>query len=236
MFSFLLVSVFSSSHSKRHGRAEDKYEEDTNSFGYNSFLGDYDRSNFGENEYTSYDYEEDQSNSIAEKYLANFDQLQTKEEKYQVIAWALTELAASVDKSATRNEIEFGVGGEIHQVLNSVDARDREMKKQFQELQAGIDQLRQDIDVLVNGTRTELQNQLKIARKEVMNSLKEIVAKSIEQNSIVANDVNAHLGKSVSKYKDTSTKKAIIYFVGFQVLLFLCVYFYSRYIKEIRLD
>ena len=209
----------------------DDDEEDGNSYGYKNFLGYY--AEFDENQ-QNYEYDYDEPDQAAEGLLEKFDHLQTKEQKYQYIKQLLLELAQNVDNSATRNEIEYGIGGEINSILNSVDLKDRETKQQFLGLQIGIDQLRLDIDQLVNSTRIELQKILKISRKEILNSLKEIVAKSIEQNNVVAKDVNAHVGKSVSEYKNISIKKAILYFTGFQVLLFICVYLYSKYIKEIR--
>ena len=180
-------------------------------------------------------FSEDSTGTLADKYLAEFDSLKTQGQKYQAIIWALTELATLIDSAATRYEIEYEIGAHLHTVLNSVDVRDREMKKQFQELQSEVDQLKGDIDKLVNQTRTELQTSMKQVRKDIIHSLREIVAKSIDKNREVASNIHKRVNKTVTEYKKTTTMQAISYFVGFQVLLFLCIYFYSKYIQQIRI-
>lgn len=177
----------------------------------------------------------DASQTLASKYLQEFDSLETQGQKYQAVIWALTELASLIDSAATRYEIEYEIGAHLHTVLNSVDVRDREMKKQFQELQSEVDVLKGDIDKLVNETRTELQTSMKKVRKDIISSLREIVAKSIDTNREVANNINKRVSKTVTQYKKTTTMQAVSYFIGFQVLLFLCVYFYSKYIQQVRL-
>ena len=174
--------------------------------------------------------------TIAEKYLLEYDKLKTQGQKYQAIIWALTELATIIDSAATRYEIEYEIGSHLHTVLNSVDARDREMKKEFQQLQTEADKLKEDINKLVNETRVELQASMKQVRKEIIGSLREIVSKSLDQNREVSEKVQKKVSKSVGKYKKTTTTQAISYFVGFQILLFLCIYFYSKYIQQIRLN
>ena len=173
--------------------------------------------------------------SLADKYLADFDNLQTQGQKYQAIIWALTELATVIDSAATRYEIEYEIGAHLHSVLNSVDVRDREMKKQFQELQGEVDKLKGDIDKLVNETRTELQTSMKQVRKDIIHALRDIVSRSIDKNREVASNINKKVNKTVTEYKKTTTAVAIGYFIGFQILLFLCVFFYSKYIEQIRI-
>jgi DNA anti-recombination protein RmuC len=177
-----------------------------------------------------------ESQTLADKYLKEFDQLKSQGQKYQAIIWALTDLATLIDSAATRYEIEYEIGAHLHTVLNSVDVRDREMKKQFQELQGEVDQLKDDIDKLVNETRAELQSSMKQVRKDIIHSLRNIVAQSIDKNREVADKVQKKVSKTVGEYKRTTTAQAISYFVGFQVLLFLCVYFYSKYIDQIRFN
>ncbi|KAH0785892.1 hypothetical protein GPJ56_010153 [Histomonas meleagridis] len=174
--------------------------------------------------------------TIAERYLLEYNKLKTQGQKYQAIIWALTELATIIDSAATRYEIEYEIGSHLHTVLNSVDARDREMKKEFLQLQQEADKLKGDIDKLVNETRVELQTSMKQVRKEIIGSLREIVSKSLDQNREVSEKVQKKVVKSVGKYKKTTTTQAISYFVGFQILLFLCIYFYSKYIQQIRLN
>jgi ElaB/YqjD/DUF883 family membrane-anchored ribosome-binding protein len=178
----------------------------------------------------------DATQTLADKYLLEFDNLTTQGQKYQAIIWALTELASLIDSAATRFEIEYEIGSHLHTVLNSVDIRDREMKKQFQELQAEVDQLKGDIDKLVNETRAELQASMKQVRKDIIQSLREIVAQSIDKNHQVAEKVQKKVSKSVGEYKKTTTAQAISYFIGFQILLALCIYFYSKYIQQIRFN
>jgi DNA anti-recombination protein RmuC len=175
------------------------------------------------------------SPTLADKYLQEFDNLKSQGQKYQAIIWALTELATLIDSAATRYEIEYEIGAHLHTVLNSVDVRDREMKKQFQELQGEVDQLKGDIDKLVNETRAELQTSMKQVRKDIISSLRNIVAQSIDKNRDVAERIQRKVSRSVGEYKKTTTVQAISYFVGFQVLLFLCIYFYSKYIDQIRI-
>jgi cob(I)alamin adenosyltransferase len=117
-----------------------------------------------------------------------------------------------------------------------VDVRDREMKKQFQELQGEVDELKGDIDKLVNDTRAELQASMKQVRKDIIHSLREIVSQSIDKNREVAEKVQKKVSKSVGEYKKTTTTQAFSYFVGFQILLVLCIYFYSKYIDQIRFN
>ncbi|KAH0787168.1 hypothetical protein GPJ56_008882 [Histomonas meleagridis] len=179
---------------------------------------------------------DDHEQTIAERYLLEYNNLKTQGQKYQAIIWALTELATIIDSAATRYEIEYEIGSHLHTVLNSVDARDREMKKEFQQLQSEADKLKGDIDKLVNETRVELQTSMKQVRKEIIGSLREIVSKSLDQNREVSEKVQKKVVKSVGQYKKTTTTQAISYFVGFQILLFLCIYFYSKYIQQIRLN
>jgi ElaB/YqjD/DUF883 family membrane-anchored ribosome-binding protein len=110
------------------------------------------------------------------------------------------------------------------------------MKKQFQELQGEVDQLKGDIDKLVNETRAELQASMRQVRKDIIKSLREIVAQSINTNREVAEKVQKKVSKSVGAYKKTTTAQAVTYFIGFQILLFLCIYFYSKYIQQIRFN
>jgi DNA anti-recombination protein RmuC len=174
------------------------------------------------------------SQTLADKYLQEFDKFATQGQKYQAIIWALTELATLIDSAATRYEIEYEIGSHLHNVLNSVDVRDREMKKQFQELQGEVDQLKSDIDKLVNETRSELQASMKKVRKDIISALREIVAQSIDKNRQVAEKVQKKVSKSVGEYKKTTTAQAVSYFIGFQILLILCIYFYSKYMQQIR--
>ena len=174
--------------------------------------------------------------TLAQKYLDQFDSLETQGQKYQAIIWALTELASLIDNAATRYEIEYEIGGHLHTVLNSVDVLDREMKKQFQELQGEVDQLKNDIDKLVNETRDDLQNSMKQVRKDIIKSLREIVSNSLNSNREVSEKVKNKVHKSVGEYKKTSTSQAIGYFIGFQILLIVCVYLYYKYIQQIRFN
>lgn len=174
--------------------------------------------------------------TLAESYLRKFDELKTSGQKYQAIIWALTELATLIDSAATRYEIEYEIGSHLHTVLNSVDVRDREMKKQFQELQVEVDQLKSDIDKLVNDTRVELQTSMKQVRKDIISSLRGIVSKALDNNRNVADQINNKVKKSVDSYKKTTTTQAVLYFVGFQILLFICIYFYNKYLQQIRLN
>ena len=180
--------------------------------------------------------ENETEKTLADKYLKEFDQFTTQGQKYQAIIWALTELASLIDSAATRYEIEYEIGAHLHTVLNSVDVRDREMKKQFQELQTEVDSLRSDIDKLVNETRVELQESMKTVRKEIISALRKIVTESIEKNRGIADQVNKKVKNAVGQYKKTSTTQAVSYFIGFQILLFLCIYLYSKYIQQIRLN
>lgn len=174
--------------------------------------------------------------TLADKYLKEFDKLKTQGQKYQAIIWALTELATLIDSAATRYEIEYEIGAHLHTVLNSVDVRDREMKKQFQELQTEVDNLKSDIDKLVNQTRSELQESMKSVRKDIISSLRKIVTESIEKNRGIADQVNKKVKGAVGQYKKSSTTQAVTYFIGFQILLFLCIYLYSKYVQQIRIN
>lgn len=228
MIGLILFFSLASSVGRRHGRQETP-EEDIESFADESgFLEDYQKDNQENND-------AEQVSTLADRYLKDFDKLETQGQKYQAIIWALTELASLIDSAATRYEIEYEIGGHLHTVLNSVDVRDREMKKQFKDLQTEVDQLKADIDKLVNDTRTELQTSMKNVRKDIIKSLRDIVASSIDSNHNVAQKVQKKVEKSVEQYKKTTTTQAISYFVGFQVLLFLCVYFYSKYIQQVRI-
>ena len=227
MFGLLfLFASLSNSAGKRHGRREENQQPDYEYTQQNQ--------NFQQPVQDQYE-DEDAGESLADRYLKDFDKLETQGQKYQAIIWALTELASLIDSAATRYEIEYEIGGHLHTVLNSVDVRDREMKKQFQELQTEVDQLKQDIDNLVNETRVELQTSMKNVRKDIIKSLREIVASSIDSNHYVAQKVQKKVKTTVDEYKKTTTTQAVSYFVGFQVLLFLCVYFYSKYIQQIRI-
>ena len=178
---------------------------------------------------------ENVEDSLADKYLKEFDKLKTQGQKYQAIIWALTELATIIDSAATRYEIEYEIGAKLHTVLNSVDVRDREMKKQFQELQTEVDQLKTDIDTIVNSTRVELQESMKTVRKDIISSLRKIVTESIEKNRGIADQVNKNVKGAVGQYKKSTTTQSISYFIGFQILLFLCLYLCSKYIQQLRL-
>lgn len=227
MFGLFFLFSLASSGSKRHGRNDDS-EQAAND---NDFIPSND--DFQQEEETQQN--DESKDTLADKYLENFDKLETQGQKYQAIIWALTELASLIDSAATRYEIEYEIGGHLHSVLNSVDVRDREMKKQFQELESEVNQLKQDIDSLVNETRTELQTSMKNVRKDIIKSLREIVASSIDSNHHVAQKVQKRVKTTVDEYKKTTTTQAVSYFVGFQVLLFLCVYFYSKYIQQVRI-
>lgn len=186
-------------------------------------------------EYYEADWDSREQTTLADKYLAQFDKLESQGQKYQAIIWALTELATLIDSAATRYEIEYEIGAHLHTVLNSVDVRDREMKKQFQELQGEVDQLKGDIDKLVNETRAELQTSMKQVRKDIIHSLRDIVAKSIDKNREVAGSIHKKMDQTVTQYKKTTTMQAFCYFFGFQVLMGICIYFYFKYIQHIRI-
>lgn len=187
------------------------------------------------NEYAPPPDNEDEP-TLADQYLEQYDKLETQGQKYQAIIWALTELASLIDSAATRYEIEYEIGGHLHSVLNSVDVRDREMKKQFQELQTEVDQLKVDIDKLVNETRNDLQENMKQVRKEITKSLQSIVVDSLDKNRQLQDQVAGHVNQSVQQMKQSTTKQAVGYFVGFQVLLIICIYLYAKYIQQIRIN
>jgi len=225
---FGLLVFLSLSASSRHRSKKRESRNDSEQYGDQSFLDEVVLEDVP-------DENIEETQTLADRYLSSFDKLKTQGQKYQAIIWALTELASLIDTAATRYEIEYEIGGHLHTVLNSVDVRDREMKKQFQELQTEVDQLKLDIDKLVNETRTELQGSMKNVRKDIIKSLREIVANSLDTNRAVAEKVQKRVQKSVGEYKKTTTTQAVSYFIGFQVLLFLCVYFYSKYIQQIRI-
>lgn len=183
-----------------------------------------------------YSIESEDTETLTETYLRNYEKLESQGQKYQAIIWSLTELAGLIDSAATRYEIEYEIGSHLHTVLNSVDARDREMKKQFQDLQNDVDRLKIETDSLVNSTKAELQESMKQVRKEIISSLRNIVSKSLDTNREVSEKVQKKVSKSVDRYKKSTTKQAVLFFVGFQILLFVCIYFYSKYIQQIRLN
>ena len=183
-----------------------------------------------------YSIESEHTETLTETYLRNSEKLESQGQKYQAIIWSLTELAGLIDSAATRYEIEYEIGSHLHTVLNSVDARDREMKKQFQDLQNDVDRLKIETDSLVNSTKAELQESMKQVRKEIISSLRNIVSKSLDTNREVSEKVQKKVSKSVDRYKKSTTKQAVLFFVGFQILLFVCIYFYSKYIQQIRLN
>ena len=183
-----------------------------------------------------YSIESEDTETLTETYLRNYEKLESQGQKYQAIIWSLTELAGLIESAATRYEIEYEIGSHLHTVLNSVDARDREMKKQFQDLQNDVDRLKIETDSLVNSTKAELQESMKQVRKEIISSLRNIVSKSLDTNREVSEKVQKKVSKSVDRYKKSTTKQAVLFFVGFQILLFVCIYFYSKYIQQIRLN
>lgn len=227
---FLFACGVSSADHRRHGRKEEDVE-------FANFDGQDMGNSFLDQEFNDNDEPEivQSQENLADRYLKDFDKYETQGQKYQAIIWALTELASLIDSAATRYEIEYEIGGHLHTVLNSVDVRDREMKKQFQELQKEVDTLKEDIDKLINNTRAELQESMKSVRKDIVKSLRETVTSSLSKNRDLAQSIRKKVEGSVGQYKKTTTTQAVSYFVGFQVLLFLCVYFYTKYIQQIRL-
>lgn len=169
---------------------------------------------------------------LSDKYFEQFDKFKNQGEKYQAIIWSLTELATLIDNAATKYEIEYEIGGHLNSILNSVDIRDREMKKQFRDLQKEVDSLKSQIDSMVSETKREIQKSMRNIRKDIVKSLRDIVNKSIDTNRNVAAKVQKNVMNSVNSYKKESTFQAIVYFVCFQILIFICIFFYSKYIQN----
>lgn len=174
----------------------------------------------------------DDEKTLAEQYYQHFDELTTKGQKFQALAWSLTELAALVDSAATRYEIEFEIGGHLHSVLNKVDSRDHDMKKQFQELKKQVSNFQVDIDKLINQTRNEVQLSMKAVRKEITHHLRDLVTKKLRESKSAQKFVQNKVDSSMSSIQKSNSKQTILYFLGFQVLLVACIYLYYKYMQQ----
>jgi len=91
--------------------------------------------------------------------------------------------------------------------------------------------LRQDIDRLVNTTRTELDDMVKGVRKDVMKELKRMVQATLGNQQLAAEKVSEVAGEKIQSIQSTSETHVLLYFVGLQVLIALCVYLSLKYAK-----
>jgi DNA anti-recombination protein RmuC len=169
--------------------------------------------------------------TLARYYLDNFGSFRNSNEQYQALLYCLTELALIIDKSATRSELQYGIGNHLHKILESIDQRDRQLKSHFKDFQAEGNSLKQEIDNLVNQTRAELEEMVNSVRKSVMKELKSMIRLSINQQERTVDQVSKAAGAKLQSLEATSNTQMYLFFGGFQVLIFLCLYFSWKYAK-----
>jgi hypothetical protein len=169
--------------------------------------------------------------TLARYYLDNFGSFRNSNEQYQALLYCLTELALIVDKSATRGELEYGIGSHLHKILESIDQRDRQLKVHFKDFQSEGNSLKAEIDDLVNPTRVELEELVRSVRKSVMKELKSMIRLSISQQERTANQVSKVAWAKLQSIESTLNTQMYLFFGGFQVLVFLCLYFSRKYAK-----
>jgi DNA anti-recombination protein RmuC len=167
--------------------------------------------------------------TLARYYLDNFGSFRNSNEQYQALLYCLTELALIIDKSATRSELQYGIGNHLHKILEGIDQRDRQLKSHFKDFQAEGNSLKEEIDNLVNQTRAELEEMVKSVRKGVMRELKTMIRASIDEQADTANQVSQAAGAKIHSIESTSNTQMILFFAGFQILIGLCLYFSWKY-------
>jgi hypothetical protein len=167
--------------------------------------------------------------TLARYYLDNFGSFRNSNEQYQALLYCLTELALIIDKSATRSELQYGIGTHLHKILEAIDQRDRQLKGHFKDFQSEGNALKNEIDSLINQTGAELEGMVKTVRKGVMTALKTLIRDSIAQQAQTASHVSQVAGAKIQSIETTSNTQMILFFSGFQVLIGLCLYFAWKY-------
>jgi hypothetical protein len=170
--------------------------------------------------------------ALAEEFLANYHDLKTREERYEAVIFVLTELAQIIDKTATTSELEYEVGDRLRRALNSVDSRDREMKRRFFTLEEEAKGMKEQIDELINVTRRDLVELTRNLRTEILGSIGAVVRESISKQQITAKDLKKRAGAKVGEMKTVSGIQMLLYFAVFQVIIVLCVYLSWKFAKE----
>lgn len=170
--------------------------------------------------------------SIARYWMSNLGRLRNKNEKMQAILYSLTNLAEIIDASATRYEVEYEIGDHLQKVMNSVDQKDREMKKRFASLEEEAVSMKAEIDTIINQTRDDLATFMKQVRKDVLGEVKNIVRETLGNQRLEVEKVKDSAKSTIGQMKKNSNVTMIFYFLGFQALVGLCLYFTVKYTRE----
>ena len=169
--------------------------------------------------------------SLARQLLTNHAAGSDRSDWREQVVYALTNLAQIIDQSATRYEVEYGIGDQLQRVLASVDQNGREMKKKVQALETEAIIMRQQIDEIVNKTSDDLAQYMKQVRKDVVRELREMVQGALGDQRQDAQELKNRAKDTIGAMNKSSSFIAFVYFAGFQVLLGLCLYLTWRYLK-----
>ena len=177
----------------------------------------------------------DSNETLARQYIKSYSQLKTKEQRYQAVLNSLLELAVCVDTAATKNEIEYLISSEVNDVLNVIEKKDKDMKAKFEDLEVEVDKYKSEVHELVQGVITELKTSMKSVRKNLFQNVRREVLESFDENRLVGEKVQRKAEKSLNSYTSHSTNESIAFFIGFQVLILLLIYFYCKYIQQVHI-
>lgn len=171
--------------------------------------------------------------TVARQYLRAYPQLKTSGQRYQAVLNSLLELAVYVDTAATRNEIEYLIGGEVNDVLQAIEKKDSEMKAQFAELESDVAKYKKEISELVHGVADEIRVSMKGLRKGLFEEARKNALGAFDENRMVGEKVQKRASKSVMAYIQHSAAEGLGFFAVFQVLIIILIVFYCKYLQRV---
>ena len=168
------------------------------------------------------------------QYKKQYEQNPTNENAEQAILWSLAELARSVDKSITADEVESEIGYKLHEVVEKADIINVAIKKEFNQMRFEFMQAKDSMLQLIESSKQQLNEEMQNFKQELETALKSLVETSDEAKDIFANTVEQNSRATYSKLKNASIRNSVIFFVFFQGALLCGIIFYKKLDKQLR--
>ena len=169
-----------------------------------------------------------------EQYKKQYEENPTQENAEQAILWSLAELARSVDKTITTDEVETEIGEKVHEVLEKSDIVNVAIKKEFNQMRFEFAQAKESMIQVIDSAKAQINEEMQTFKRELEEAIKSLVDTSDQAKDVFAQNVRRNSRRAIHLMKNKSIRNSIIFFVIFQGLLICGIVFYQKLQKQLR--
>jgi hypothetical protein len=173
-----------------------------------------------------------QNVSLARKYLQNLDSITTPEQRAQAVLSCLAQIAAILDKAASRAVLEEQLNVKLRALLQSVDVRDRDMKSHFQRMRAEMETIEEHTRELVNRTDELVRLSMKSVRGEITRRLREYVDYYVAHSKDNMDAVSAGAASAAQVSGRLTWVVGSGFLIGIQAMIVIGVYLFEKHMRN----